>query len=148
MRDFTRAHPGSTASSNHHQVLLQLLCDHRRHGEEHRSVRTVRNDSTERHHYPRRCSRCGGARICYIFHETFARALESIHPLDALTTFDILTAIRNATVRLLVFPCSLLWTFELRRVHVQLCSFRRSHSNCSSSGRSSVWKIQANAASN
>ncbi|CAF1355563.1 unnamed protein product [Adineta steineri] len=39
---------------------------------------------------------CGGARICYIFHETFARALESIHPLDNLTTFDILTAIRNA----------------------------------------------------
>ncbi len=43
--------------------------------------------------------RCGGARICYIFHETFARALESINPLDSLTTFDILTAIRNATVR-------------------------------------------------
>ncbi len=42
--------------------------------------------------------RCGGARICYIFHETFARALESINPLDTLTTFDILTAIRNATV--------------------------------------------------
>ncbi|CAF0802794.1 unnamed protein product [Rotaria sordida] len=40
---------------------------------------------------------CGGARICYIFHETFARALESINPLDTLTTFDILTAIRNAT---------------------------------------------------
>ncbi|CAF1347667.1 unnamed protein product [Rotaria magnacalcarata] len=39
---------------------------------------------------------CGGARICYIFHETFARALESINPLDNLTTFDILTAIRNA----------------------------------------------------
>lgn len=44
--------------------------------------------------------RCGGARICYIFHETFARALESINPLDTLTTFDILTAIRNATVRI------------------------------------------------
>ncbi|CAF1672241.1 unnamed protein product [Adineta ricciae] len=40
---------------------------------------------------------CGGARICYIFHETFARALDSINPLDTLTTFDILTAIRNAT---------------------------------------------------
>ncbi|UJR08254.1 hypothetical protein I4U23_012527 [Adineta vaga] len=39
---------------------------------------------------------CGGARICYIFHETFARALESINPMDNLTTFDILTAIRNA----------------------------------------------------
>ncbi|CAF0777886.1 unnamed protein product [Didymodactylos carnosus] len=40
---------------------------------------------------------CGGARICYIFHETFARALDSLNPLDTLTTFDILTAIRNAT---------------------------------------------------
>ncbi|CAF4405019.1 unnamed protein product [Rotaria sp. Silwood2] len=40
---------------------------------------------------------CGGARICYIFHETFAHALDSIHPLDNLSTFDILTAIRNAT---------------------------------------------------
>ncbi|CAF3694633.1 unnamed protein product [Rotaria sordida] len=40
---------------------------------------------------------CGGARICYIFHETFARALKSIKPLDNLTTYDILTAIRNAT---------------------------------------------------
>jgi hypothetical protein len=48
--------------------------------------------------------RCGGARICYIFHETFARALESINPLDTLTTFDILTAIRNATVGF-IFLC-------------------------------------------
>ncbi|GIY48713.1 hypothetical protein CDAR_314571 [Caerostris darwini] len=40
---------------------------------------------------------CGGARICYIFHETFGRTLNSIHPLGGLTTFDILTAIRNAT---------------------------------------------------
>nr|CAG4640660.1 EOG090X01UE [Eulimnadia texana] len=40
---------------------------------------------------------CGGARICYIFHETFGRALDSIHPLTGLTTLDILTAIRNAT---------------------------------------------------
>lgn len=24
---------------------------------------------------------CGGARICYIFHETFGRTLDSIHPL-------------------------------------------------------------------
>ncbi|CAF3703427.1 unnamed protein product [Rotaria sp. Silwood1] len=39
---------------------------------------------------------CGGARICYIFHEIFAHTLDSIHPLDNLTTFDILTAIRNA----------------------------------------------------
>ncbi|KAF0288969.1 Dynamin-1-like protein [Amphibalanus amphitrite] len=40
---------------------------------------------------------CGGARICYIFHETFGRVLDSIHPLTGLTSMDILTAIRNAT---------------------------------------------------
>ncbi|XP_063613120.1 dynamin-1-like protein isoform X7 [Penaeus indicus] len=40
---------------------------------------------------------CGGARICYIFHETFGRTLDSIHPLAGLTQMDILTAIRNAT---------------------------------------------------
>lgn len=40
---------------------------------------------------------CGGARICYIFHETFGRTLDSIHPLAGLTKLDILTAIRNAT---------------------------------------------------
>ncbi|XP_046405452.1 dynamin-1-like protein isoform X2 [Ischnura elegans] len=40
---------------------------------------------------------CGGARICYIFHESFGKALDSIHPLDGLTKMDILTAIRNAT---------------------------------------------------
>lgn len=39
---------------------------------------------------------CGGARICYIFHETFGRTLDSIHPLAGLTRMDILTAIRNA----------------------------------------------------
>lgn len=44
--------------------------------------------------------RCGGARICYIFHETFGRTLESVDPLGGLNTIDILTAIRNATVRL------------------------------------------------
>lgn len=42
--------------------------------------------------------RCGGARICYIFHETFGRTLQSIDPLGGLTELDILTAIRNATV--------------------------------------------------
>ncbi|CDQ98179.1 unnamed protein product, partial [Oncorhynchus mykiss] len=41
--------------------------------------------------------RCGGARICYIFHETFGRTLESVDPLGGLTTIDVLTAIRNAT---------------------------------------------------
>lgn len=40
---------------------------------------------------------CGGARICYIFHESFGKTLDSIHPLDGLTKMDILTAIRNAT---------------------------------------------------
>uniref|UniRef100_A0A6Q2ZIY0 Dynamin-1-like protein n=1 Tax=Esox lucius TaxID=8010 RepID=A0A6Q2ZIY0_ESOLU len=40
---------------------------------------------------------CGGARICYIFHETFGRTLESVDPLGGLTTIDVLTAIRNAT---------------------------------------------------
>ncbi|VEN52540.1 unnamed protein product [Callosobruchus maculatus] len=39
---------------------------------------------------------CGGARICYIFHETFGRTLDSIHPLVGLSKMDILTAIRNA----------------------------------------------------
>ena len=43
-------------------------------------------------------ARCGGARMCYIFHETFGRTLESIDPLAGLTMLDILTAIRNATV--------------------------------------------------
>lgn len=45
--------------------------------------------------------RCGGARICYIFHETFGRTLESVDPLGGLTTIDVLTAIRNATVGIL-----------------------------------------------
>ncbi|XP_060557155.1 dynamin-1-like protein isoform X2 [Ruditapes philippinarum] len=40
---------------------------------------------------------CGGARICYIFHETFGRTLETIDALQNLNTMDILTAIRNAT---------------------------------------------------
>jgi dynamin 1-like protein len=39
----------------------------------------------------------GGARICFIFHETFHGRLESVEPLEGLNTADILTAIRNAT---------------------------------------------------
>nr|CAB3239228.1 dynamin-1-like protein [Phallusia mammillata] len=39
---------------------------------------------------------CGGARICYIFHETFGRTLESVDPLGGLSDLDILTAIKNA----------------------------------------------------
>uniref|UniRef100_A0A8C0HG00 Dynamin-1-like protein n=1 Tax=Chelonoidis abingdonii TaxID=106734 RepID=A0A8C0HG00_CHEAB len=45
---------------------------------------------------------CGGARICYIFHETFGRTLESVDPLGGLNTIDILTAIRNATVSIIL----------------------------------------------
>ena len=73
--------------------------------------------------------RCGGARICYIFHETFARALESINPLDTLTTFDILTAIRNATVVFEdeVFPDRMQRRF---RAHDLLSSSRRFPSSC------------------
>jgi dynamin 1-like protein len=40
----------------------------------------------------------GGARICYIFHETFSSALEKLNPMENLSQLDILTAIRNATV--------------------------------------------------
>lgn len=40
---------------------------------------------------------CGGARICFIFHETFGRTLSGLDPLSGLTQWDILTAIRNAT---------------------------------------------------
>ncbi|CAD5116900.1 DgyrCDS5743 [Dimorphilus gyrociliatus] len=39
---------------------------------------------------------CGGARICYIFHETFGSTLETLDPLGGLSQIDILTAIRNA----------------------------------------------------
>eukprot|EP00126_Sphaerothecum_destruens_P012302 Sdes_comp21093_c0_seq1m19775 len=39
----------------------------------------------------------GGARICYIFHETFGRTLDVVDPLEGLEINDIRTAIRNAT---------------------------------------------------
>merc|ERR1711962_166940 len=48
-------------------------------------------------HYIETTELCGGARICYIFHETFGRTLDSIHPLTGLSNIDVLTAIRNAT---------------------------------------------------
>lgn len=54
-------------------------------------------------------SSCGGARICYIFHETFGRTLESVDPLGGLTTIDVLTAIRNATVGFCSFLKCFLW---------------------------------------
>ena len=38
----------------------------------------------------------GGARICYIFHNTFSDALNAIEPLDGLNRSDILHAISNA----------------------------------------------------
>ena len=38
----------------------------------------------------------GGARICYIFHNTFAEALTTIEPLEGLKRSDILHAISNA----------------------------------------------------
>lgn len=40
---------------------------------------------------------CGGARICYIFHDIFGKTLENMDALGGLSTRDILTAIRNAT---------------------------------------------------
>lgn len=58
--------------------------------------------------------RCGGARICYIFHETFGRTLESVDPLGGLNTIDILTAIRNATVSMLNFQ-----TFKKKKSEVK-----------------------------
>lgn len=44
----------------------------------------------------------GGARISYIFHGTFVETLEQVDPMEHLSTLDILTAIRNATVRVFV----------------------------------------------
>ena len=45
--------------------------------------------------------RCGGARICYIFHDVFGKRLQNLDAMSGLTTKDILTAIRNATVSFL-----------------------------------------------
>jgi len=42
--------------------------------------------------------RFGGARISYIFHDTFAQTLEVIDPTQLLSEKEIKTAIRNATV--------------------------------------------------
>lgn len=59
--------------------------------------------------------RCGGARICYIFHETFGRTLESVDPLGGLSTIDILTAIRNATVSAASPKCDIIREFFCHR---------------------------------
>lgn len=40
----------------------------------------------------------GGARICYIFHNTFLNHLEALDPLSGLNKRTILTAVRNSTV--------------------------------------------------
>ncbi|XP_046840878.1 dynamin-1-like protein [Xenia sp. Carnegie-2017] len=40
---------------------------------------------------------CGGARISYIFHDTFGKKLQNMDALGDLSTTDILTAIQNAT---------------------------------------------------
>jgi len=45
----------------------------------------------------------GGARIRYIFSESFANALAEIKSTTGLTTGDIRTAIRNAAVRYYMF---------------------------------------------
>lgn len=39
----------------------------------------------------------GGARICYVFTETFGVALDRVDPMENLSSLEILTAIRNAT---------------------------------------------------
>lgn len=39
----------------------------------------------------------GGARINYIFHETFGRTLQNVQPLDGLSRLEVLTAIKNST---------------------------------------------------
>lgn len=39
----------------------------------------------------------GGARISYIFHETFGKTLYHIKPLVGMSKYDILTAMRNAS---------------------------------------------------
>ena len=39
----------------------------------------------------------GGARINYIFHDTFGRTLEKVDPLEGIHQVEILTAIRNSS---------------------------------------------------
>ena len=39
----------------------------------------------------------GGARINFIFYETFGKTLEGVEPLEGLNRIDILTAIKNST---------------------------------------------------
>ena len=61
--------------------------------------------------------RCGGARICFIFHETFGKSLECVNPLENLTEMDILTAIRNATVSLWAISSHLRTHSQVRYIY-------------------------------
>lgn len=54
----------------------------------------------------------GGARISYIFHGTFVEALEQVDPMENLSTLDILTAIRNATVNFYVLNAFKYFNFQ------------------------------------
>ena len=56
--------------------------------------------------------RCGGARICYIFHDIFGRTLEIMDAMEGLATRDILTAIRNATVSNFSQYCQFMIKFD------------------------------------
>lgn len=115
----------------HHQVCGRVLQHHRGHGQVHRDSWAV-SYTTHSHTLlaPSLCRcvhcgslpsfRCGGARICYIFHETFGRTLESVDPLGGLTTIDVLTAIRNATVGFSCYDLQLVlshWTFYRTYFH-------------------------------
>ena len=39
----------------------------------------------------------GGARICYIFHDTFSKTVTDIKPLDSIGSYEIITAMRNSS---------------------------------------------------
>ena len=39
----------------------------------------------------------GGARICYVFHNTFSKTISNIKPLDSIGSFEIITAMRNSS---------------------------------------------------
>lgn len=102
-------------ASDHHEVCHRVLQHHWGYSTQHWDLWVVSETSSEQYGDGAECginrlavgcwgwsasllARCGGARMCYIFHETFGRTLESIDPLAGLTMLDILTAIRNATV--------------------------------------------------
>lgn len=47
---------------------------------------------------------CGGARICYIFHETFGRTLDGIHPLTGECESFTMNCLEGKTIKLLATP--------------------------------------------